>query len=912
MNIRKEQGVLIGAALLLGWMLYGDLQTVNRRPSARGGRRPDFQEHPAPDLSLAQPLERNYANWRRNIFAEPSDTRPLPPLALARPRLDPLPMLAPPSSLDLSASLFNELLRTRAPAEPEVIPGLFVIEADAESLADQDGGGSLLEQLSGLSEQDPATLTPEERQELFESYKRLYDWIKLAEGDTNTLFGHIINEDRYALASRPLEGIQFQEVDRRTGELTAMSRVPVTFARERIQEFGFSDTIENRIRLDQLELEGEFTPGMYSEVLAIADEWVGYRLDSPIALPHAQALYERLVALDPEDPKAYLGLGRCMEAGFQFQDAWEHYNGLAEGRFSGDPLVHVRLGQLEARLRLFESARRRFEHAESLGGRTRWDVQWALGRFLYDLREYDDSVAHLAVAYEREPNTRIDRTAIRNDYGAALLAVGRVDEALTVFDGAYNASPEEDRQAALAGIRSSVLLGAKQGSGAPEVDLAADQLEFDLLVTEALERMGKGVIGASDAAAAEVLLTTAASTDPLRAYIPWRALSYLAERTGYPAEALDYIERAYDNNPTDPWTLFQLGRLNYAQDQLDLAGESLLAALDQEIDFVDALVYLAEVSIASGDFPAAERYYERALSIEDDEAWMYARRGLNLLELTDFQGASVNFERALDLVPGEPLARLGAAWVTYRDGDAGEAVQEYADLDDDRRAQPDDDPWRVYARGQMERIRRHVEKVAWTDLFERRTLRNNWLSEQANGPIFELDEGRVRMHGAFERDGTVRLYRTRASSSFLSFEAELTIARDNNARAGIFLTRELARSRSASSRPTAGVWIARHKDGNLQTRVMQNSNEDAEWVDHRFPDWPKEQPIRLRIERAGEGSDAVGRIFVDEFVVLEGIPLRQLVSTTGQVNFGVFIEGEDGRMSHLHLDNVEVVYIEPQ
>ena len=101
-----------------------------------------------------------------------------------------------------------------------------------------------------------------------------------------------------------------------------------------------------------------------------------------------------------------------------------------------------------------------------------------------------------------------------------------------------------------------------------------------------------------------------------RAWIALRSLSWLAEITGHPEEALSFIDRAFTANPTDPWILYQRGRLLAAEDDEPGAMQSFRAALARELDFADALIAMAELSRGAGNFEAAERYYARALGLE--------------------------------------------------------------------------------------------------------------------------------------------------------------------------------------------------------------------------------------------------------------------------------------------------------
>jgi hypothetical protein len=69
--------------------------------------------------------------------------------------------------------------------------------------------------------------------------------------------------------------------------------------------------------------------------------------------------------------------------------------------------------------------------------------------------------------------------------------------------------------------------------------------------------------------------------------------------------------------------------------------------------------------------------------------------------------------------------------------------------------------------------------------------------------------------------------------------------------------------------------------------------------------------MRLAIERRGEGSDTVIDLYVDDLVVLEGVPMARLGASTQTLRFGVFVEGDPGRSCEVTLDDVRVVRRRP-
>ena len=169
---------------------------------------------------------------------------------------------------------------------------------------------------------------------------------------------------------------------------------------------------------------------------------------------------------------------------------------------------------------------------------------------------------------------------------------------------------------------------------------------------------------------------------------------------------------------------------------------------------------------------------------------MHALRGLNLLRLGSVVAAQTAFDRALRLEPQHPEARAGRAWCDYLQGDVTEALILLANLDEGRRDEPDDDPWRVWSKEQIERIQGHVEKVEWRDNFNRKRLMNQWFTREGNGPLVSMADGAAQIQGVVEREGVTQVYREYPAGDFVSFTANVWISSDTNVDVGLFVSRE--------------------------------------------------------------------------------------------------------------------------
>ena len=126
-------------------------------------------------------------------------------------------------------------------------------------------------------------------------------------------------------------------------------------------------------------------------------------------------------------------------------------------------------------------------------------------------------------------------------------------------------------------------------------------------------------------------------------------------------------------------------------------------------------------------------------------------------------------------------------------------------------------------------------------------------------------------------------------------------------RAGIFLAIERV-SRAGAAETRAEIALSRNRDGELEVRVQRKStDEDAAFRTLVGPAWPIGEPIRVAIERSGEDLTSRFTLLVDGEPVETGLQVEGLVSSRQNASFGVFVEGEPGRVADLSVDDVRVV-----
>ena len=916
--MRQEQVVFLGGVALLGFLsfgLFGGDEGSQRTRRGRPSQAVEREQFPAPEIEAVLARSEATPSGARPLFAPPRDTRPLPPLPLIEPPRPELAALLPVTDPGPSAAVYGRLLRRAGTLTST--PGLF------EDLGGDGSAVSADDQFFGSREpaaepDDPdepvgATIdefydeSPEERAARIAGYRQRYDWVRRTTGPM--LFGRIENEDRFRLltdTSRASEAILLVEVDPETGvernRMTGAVALPV--ARGVVSAFGFAETVANELAIRDLELGPTVTRGSFDERMQFAAWCVARRLEATEALATARRVYRSLAQFDADDPEPRLGLARALEASFDFEGALLEYRRIVE-EFPLEAIAHVGLAELEARFLLYEEAEAGLRRAVSVD-KGAWEARFALGRFLHARGRHAEAVEHLAVANRAAPTDPGElgaRVAIRNALGTALLATGDVDEAARAFSSA--ASADASDQVALAGRMVCLVLSDPEGGGAAARELAsATQVElpgFELL-------MARGLAAVADGAAltAEREFTDAIAADPLRATQPYAALAYVARETGYPDEAIELAERALEADPRNAYAHYLRGRLLGERDAYEEAREALIAALDVELDFEDALVAMGDMVFRLGRFEDAERYLERAVVIGTaagaTRPEVHGLRGLNLLRLDRVAEARDSFQAARSANFTDPVAMAGLAWCTYLGGDTTEALVELAELDEARRDRPEEDPWRVWARSQQERITNHTAKQEWFDALNRKRLRNTWLTDEKTGPTMRMVDGAVELSGAFQRAGQARVYREEPAGLFVSFEASVWVE-PTNVRAGIFIARE--RPRAGETEVTDEISVSRHKDGTTQVRILR-SRQKPEEIDMESS-FPTGQWVRLRIEREGESSETRVTVSLDGVPLLEGVRAPAIGSGSSPLLMGVFAEGDVGREALVKMDDVSVV-----
>ncbi|MEM8711481.1 MAG: tetratricopeptide repeat protein [Planctomycetota bacterium] len=900
--MRKEPILFLLFAAYIGWQFSGMLSDKARGSRARVKEK-EYIAANLPNVDLAIADTARDVVFERDLFAPPSPTSPLPLLPVSLPPLEPLTALSPPTSWGPAAASYGQLLRQPAkPENAEEVPGLFAI---GNAVEEEEAAEAVSEDLDVEDLPDD----PEARAARIAGFKKQFDWIYVG----GIKFGRILNEDRYSLNPDDQPAIDFLELDPATG--APKFGQSVVYEADRWDEFGLVDSPHTTVEVGYASFPDPLPTSQFDAALSFSERCLLMRNETPRALEVAADLFRRAQAINTQDsPRPRLGLARTMELSFQLEDAFAAYEDLLKSGHEANPVVHARLGDLYATLRMVDEAEASYREALRMG-RTDWEARMRFGQFLASQGRHAESLEHLKEAVLREPKAPVDkpwRVRIRMAYAGALLQAGRADDAFDTFKTAVSADQANEvglRPMAEAGQLSAARLASQQAAKDYLAEAAARTAipggSFDVLIAEGLFAMDGGQW---DVAAEALQLAVAA--DPFRASEALRALSRLAEITGNPEDAVAFANDALEANPLDPWTLYQIGRLASASGDDGDARAAYRAALDLELDFVPALERMASLMQEAGEHEAAERYYQRAVTIEPESALLWSLRGWNALSLDELDISQSSFEEARRLAPALASARAGLAWWRYASGDTEESIILLGEIVDDRRAVGEEDPVVRYANQTAEAIKDNDGKEVFRDRFDRADGRvgNGWTLDQGFGPLADLVKGHVEIKGVHDRGGRTRVFRALPPDRFIAFSAELTLGADaKGTRVGLFIASERRRSGGVSE-VQAEVSISRSRDGDLQVRVLKAAtDEDAVQRTVNGPQWPIGEPINIAIEKTGDDLESRFTLYVDGEPVAGNLEADRLTASRQPVHFGVFVEGDSGRQADLSIDNARVV-----
>jgi len=913
----KFERIFLGLVVLLlawmGWRLMGEEAPRFRLRGPVGGELPAVAVGPE-DPVVQLPAE----GAARDVFLVPREDEPLPPLTVPPPPMDELAVLLPPPWVDPGPARWSaHLWRPRPTLDP---PSTTTDAGDADADAATEEGGAAAE---------PAPAAAESADSVEEDWKRLYDWVRT---DPLTVFwGHVLGDDRWDLQVG--DPIRFQEVDPKTGAPRFAERV---FQPDGYEDFGFAETLRNRIELEVRAWRRKASPARIPELRDFVRRLLEDGLQEPVAFDYAEELALAATRLVPDDLGNWMLLGEVWERRFRLDRAFALYAHLVGetlpegaatgvlpadlavpfGRFRGRAAPRVRMSHVLREFGLDDLAGSLLDAAR-LDEATDPSLQLESGKLALEQGDVEAALAAFEQARRGFSGGGDLAASLEAGYwlGRAQLAAGDERRAATTFAEVASAAPKHLRVAVLARAGQSsalYLAGAFQDARV----LAEDHVEEMggdpvLLYQRGLTRLATGASGDE----VRLDLRAAAEAMPLDAAPALAALAFAASAWGDEAEAADRLGAARERDPSLPWARWYEARRALDAGDLERAGTGLAAFAREYPDTAAALADLGWLHHLRGDDAQAAVALQLAetradladVAVGGVEARVRAdllmRRALVLRSLGLFDAALELLDRAVALDPELRAAQNLRAAVLYASGDLDAAVAEYSLLLDALRDR-EDDPQAVHARTWMERIQEHARLRRWTDRFDGRRLKSGWDTQTLArlGVEPRLEDGRLVLRGRHREAGETRAFRSVPALAFRSAELDVVAGPDHLGDAGAVLSLRNRNRESWAFR----VW--RDRDGRLRWETRRGGREESGTLERRVP---AGEPFRVAFRVDREGPQPRLTVWVDgEPIYSEEV--NHLRNPAGRMAIGGFVRTPNALAVDAAIDDVEIVYAREQ
>ena len=904
-GLNKEKILLLSALVLCGGLYL--LHSGGRPPSARVGRAKE-RKPSALDLPASLfPLPPGKEGKGRDLFLRPSESEPLPPLALEPPPMDPLPVVAPVPVPGPGPEGYQILLVPGAVGSPPAQPG----EEPGKAAQPAGEEGKQGETASPAGGEAQPSSSPGEAPSEAEKWKKQYDWILLRRG--GIVYGFITNPDRFDL-KLPLpkdKEIRIQAVSPRTGKSIGLQAFPGRL----VAAFGFADTVPNWIELTKRRLHGG--KAYAEERRAFIEELLQKAEEHPKALEEARVQASLLVQDAPEEPTTWIAQAHVFSKAGDLENEYLLYKKLmADPAFKDRAFVHLGLARVYARLTLYGAAEAEFKRAYQLE-RSNWEVLLGMGTYLLDRGRAAEALTYLRRSVQFAPADAEKRFRCRYQAARALLALGRLDEA-----------SKEVETARAAGFQSP-LLDLLQGilllcSGKPRDALDPLGRALDALPDRAEPGLALGIAQglAGDKKQAFQTLEAAGLRDPLIHSRTLGAHAWFQRKEGLPSDALDTARKALQEAPDDPFLLYLVARLQRENGDPEGARVPLSELLSRYQAVPAFLVEFALVEMENQNLRKARELVERALEGAGSSAppvWLDLKGDILLLlhrlnEAYDTFLLSKKRNRS-------PHARIGLAQVAYYKGDIQECLDLLQAILNDY---PEKSFWAGRANELRNRISYHAQLEQVVDDFQRARLgAGRWRSLRQSRAVPRIEEGWLVMKGVLDRDRNRKplavVRENEAPGRFVSVEVDCKILPGNQCdRVGlrIGVARTIGRGFRKELDPEVSVYWDNER-GCGMTLVRGNGitqEKDRKPSPVSAEAWKEGEPARLRIEygaEPGEGpSNRAGipkvRIFAGGTLVRE-IQLPGMGRSRGDLEILLFAEGRPGETVQAAFDNFRLV-----
>lgn len=891
MAIRKEQ-VLALCVLAIGGLVYMGLGGDDGQAVSFTPKKLEYAAQPVRTTPLAGDGSGGPA--RGTLFAEPRETRALPPRELAFPPRTPLSVAALP--LDIGPDYAHALMLRDDGAPAEGVT-LQMVEAAVTA--------------SGQGETEPAAAgpaqTPAERRAMLAA---TYDQIYL-QGLSAPYFGFVEVEgldpfDAEALRSFDDKVVRFRQYSETTGKV---GRVEIYDKNNvnKVREIRLANTLRNEVQrqiravpADMVHLDdrGKLITWLLGKAREAA--WV---YDEALA---QAVVYSQCSGGDLEGLRWQL---RVLQAKGDLAGEFALLEGI-RGEHRETAFRYEGMGLVKQKLGLVLDAEQDLRRAAELG-RNDARPHAALAEFLRQQGRSRQAVeaaarAEQTVASLQDVNDKV--RVVRAIVGCRL-AVGDVDAARS----ALSLLPSERAQPYLAGCI------AYAAGDLPTALASFRQASAGADAAEAL--LGQGAVLLRQKAWQEAYDAFVAVADqaPLLRHRAWSGLSLLCQRLNLLDPSLTWADRALEANPQDPYALYLRGRTLRLQGQLAAAQESLTGALRLQDDFVHAVAEMAAVQSARaaggrGEEQAqatlwAKRYGDRAVALAHvPTVELFELQGLYDFAAGSFDESKQAFGRARDTAASDAERMFGKgaiAVVDYSRGqvdDATAALQRFSELQKE-------DPMRHWAEATLLAIDDHAEKEMLEDRFERLEPGLIWPDKSDAGTGAKIVDNRLVFRGPLSRTGLGEVWIERTGAvprgkNFLAVGCTMQLGPDQSRSEG-FAGLRIETQRGSTGQTELQVQVG-IREGKPHLRIV-DAREEAKLFSPTVEGFDAGAPQDLELRVLPRGEQAA-RLFTLQVrwngQVVHTQELKSLGgSTAGELRTVLFAGGPKGSKVDVAFDD---------
>ena len=337
--------------------------------------------------------------------------------------------------------------------------------------------------------------------------------------------------------------------------------------------------------------------------------------------------------------------------------------------------VYVRLGELNYRVRNFESARNAYEDAISAGLGTS-DVYAGLGLSEEELRRYRSARTAYQNALDRDRTNAIARAGLQR-MRSKIRTPRREPSAAEWAQRGHNRMDSGDIEGAINAFERSI---AKRGNNARVLNdlglayamigdtgrarIAFEKAEQADPSTETAYNLGRLSFqeGKPSEAMLNYQIVLQRDATFLTAALNLSALQASAGDAGSAIQTLSDIREHY---PESGAVTISLANAYFQSDELDRAARLYREATGIANAAADAHIGLGNVSLCQGDTTSAADHYQQAIASAPDNPDARVNLGTVLIQQGRYDEAVLEFQRALELNPSDLALYLNLAVLYY-------------------------------------------------------------------------------------------------------------------------------------------------------------------------------------------------------------------------------------------------------